>query len=171
MNSMDEGNLKALVSLLDDDDREVLVHVENQIISLGDTVIPYLEMEWEKNFNPLVQKRIEDLIHTVQYDGLKRKLAVWKEDGGKDLLEGLWLVSTYQYPDMEFEKLKANIEQIYYETWLELKNDIHPFDQIKIINDVLFGKLKFGANTKNFHSPANSMINIVLESKKGNPIA
>lgn len=171
MNTMDEGNLKALVSLLDDDDREVLVHVENQIISLGDTVIPYLEMEWEKNFNPLVQKRIEDLIHTVQYDGLKRKLTIWKEEGGKDLLEGLWLVSTYQYPDMEFEKLKASIEQIYYETWLELKNDIHPFDQIKIINDVLFGKLKFGANTKNFHSPSNSMINIVLESKKGNPIA
>ncbi len=168
---MDEGNLKALVSLLDDDDREVLVHVENQIISLGDTVIPYLEMEWEKNFNPLVQKRIEDLIHTVQFDGLKRKLVVWKEDGGKDLLEGLWLVATYQYPDMEFDKLRATIEQIYYETWLELKNNLHPIDQIKIINDVLFGKLKFGANTKNFHSPSNSMINIVLESKKGNPIA
>ncbi|MBY0426018.1 MAG: transglutaminase-like domain-containing protein, partial [Cytophagales bacterium] len=156
MKSMDEGNLKALVSLLDDDDREVLVHVENQIISLGDTVIPYLEMEWEKNFNPLVQKRIEDLIHTVQFDALKKKLTAWKEDGGKDLLEGLWLVSTFQYPDLEFDKLRATIEQIYYETWLELKNNLHPFDQIKIINDVLFGKLKFGANTKNFHSPSNS---------------
>ena len=32
------------------------------------------------------------------------------------------------------------------------------------------GKLKFGANTKNFHSPGNSMINIVLETRKGNPI-
>jgi regulator of sirC expression with transglutaminase-like and TPR domain len=72
---------------------------------------------------------------------------------------------------MEFDKLRATIEQIYYETWLELKNNLHPIDQIKIINDVLFGKLKFGANTKNFHSPSNSMINIVLESKKGNPIA
>ncbi|HEY5824655.1 MAG TPA: transglutaminase-like domain-containing protein, partial [Cyclobacteriaceae bacterium] len=33
-----------------------------------------------------------------------------------------------------------------------------------------FNKLRFGANTKNFHSPGNSMINVVLESKKGNPI-
>ncbi|HXA01221.1 MAG TPA: transglutaminase-like domain-containing protein, partial [Cytophagaceae bacterium] len=31
--------------------------------------------------------------------------------------------------------------------------------------------LKFSANTKNFHSPANSMINVVLETKKGNPIS
>ena len=35
---------------------------------------------------------------------------------------------------------------------------------------ILFNKKKFRANTKNFHSPANSMINAVLESKKGNPI-
>jgi len=39
-----------------------------------------------------------------------------------------------------------------------------------MVNSVLFGKLKFGANTKNFHSPGNSMINVVLESRKGNPI-
>src|SRR5690606_20064043 len=42
---------------------------------------------------------------------------------------------------------------------------------IKIINSVLFGKLKFGANSKNFHSPGNSLINVVLETKKGNPIS
>jgi regulator of sirC expression with transglutaminase-like and TPR domain len=38
------------------------------------------------------------------------------------------------------------------------------------VNSVLFGKLKFGANSKNFHSPGNSMINVVLETHKGNPI-
>ncbi|MEM9326714.1 MAG: transglutaminase-like domain-containing protein, partial [Bacteroidota bacterium] len=36
---------------------------------------------------------------------------------------------------------------------------------------VLFDRFKFRANTKNFHSPANSMINAVLESKRGNPIS
>jgi regulator of sirC expression with transglutaminase-like and TPR domain len=41
---------------------------------------------------------------------------------------------------------------------------------VKVINSVLFNKLKFGANTKNFHSPGNSMINTVLETKRGNPI-
>jgi regulator of sirC expression with transglutaminase-like and TPR domain len=82
----------------------------------------------------------------------------------------MWLVSTYQYPDIELIKLKQELEQLYYETWLEFKPDLYPFDQIKLINSVIFNKLKFGANTKNFHSPGNSMINIVLESRKGNPI-
>jgi regulator of sirC expression with transglutaminase-like and TPR domain len=83
----------------------------------------------------------------------------------------LWLVATYQYPDLEFIKIKDQVQQIYYETWLEFKPDAVPLDQIKIINSVIFNKLKFSPNTKNFHSVGNSMINVVLESRKGNPIS
>ena len=168
---MDENELKALISLLDDEDADVVAHVEEKIISLGNPIIPYLESEWEKNFNPDVQKKLEDLIHALQYDSLKEKLINWKNNGAEDLLEGMWLVATFQYPDLELDKLKKELEQIYYEAWLEFKSDVHPFDQIKILNSVIFSKLRFGANTKNFHAPANSMINIVLESKKGNPIS
>lgn len=82
----------------------------------------------------------------------------------------MWILATYQYPDLELEKLKQELEQIYYETWLEFRPDLYPFDQVKVINSVLFNKLKFGANTKNFHSPGNSLINVALESRKGNPI-
>lgn len=168
---MDPKNLKALIALLDDQDKEVYDHVESKLISLGDTVIPYLENEWENNFNPIVQKRIEELIHTMQFEGLKTKLLEWKNSGYEDLLEGLWLISTYQYPDLELEKLVKSIEQLYYEVWTNFKDDLHPMDQVKIINDIMFNKLKFSPNTKNFHSPSNSMINVVLESRKGNPIS
>jgi len=168
---MDNKKIKALISLLDDDDNEVVSHVEREIISHGESIIPFLETEWETNFNPIVQRRIEDLIHVLHFDLLLSRLKDWKENGGIDLLEGMWLIATYQYPDLEFKRLKSDIEQIYYDTWLEMKNDLLPFDQVKIINNVLFGNLKFSANTKNFHSPANSMVNIVLETKKGNPIS
>jgi regulator of sirC expression with transglutaminase-like and TPR domain len=167
---MEEKELKALVSLLDDDDQQIISHVEGKILSIGKTVIPFLEREWESNLNPSVQSRIEELIHTLQYDLLRERLKNWYEGKDHDLLEGMWILATYQYPDLELEKLKQELEQIYYETWLEFRPDLYAFDQIKVINSVLFNKLKFGANTKNFHSPGNSMINVVLESRKGNPI-
>jgi regulator of sirC expression with transglutaminase-like and TPR domain len=167
---MEEKELKALVSLLDDDDQQIISHVEGKILSIGKTVIPFLEREWESNLNPSVQSRIEELIHTLQYDLLRERLKNWYESKDHDLLEGMWILATYQYPDIELEKLKQELEQIYYETWLEFRPDLYAFDQIKVINSVLFSKLKFGANTKNFHSPGNSMINVVLESRKGNPI-
>lgn len=165
-----DNELKALVSLLDDEDAQIITHVEEKIRSLGAAVIPFLEQEWENNFNPHVQRKIEELIHVLQFELLKTRVQEWYASEEQDLLTGMWLVATYQYPDIELMKLRQDLEQIYYETWLEFKPDLYPFDQVKVINSVLFNKLKFGANTKNFHSPGNSMINIVLESRKGNPI-
>lgn len=167
---MEEKELKALVSLLDDEDQQIATHIEEKILSLGTTIIPYLEQEWEISFNPTVQKRIEEIIHTLQYELVRERLKDWYNSKEQDLLTGMWILATYQYPDISLEKLKQDLEQIYYETWLEFKPDLYPFDQVKVINGVLFNKLKFGANTKNFHSPGNSMINVVLESRKGNPI-
>lgn len=167
---MQESELKALVSLLDDEDKQISSHVEEKILSLGKEAIPFLEHEWESNLNPAVQGRIEELIHTLQYELLKDRLKDWFNSKDQDLLTGMWIVATYQYPEIELEKLRQDLEQIYYDTWLEFRPDLYPFDQVKVINSVLFNKLKFGANTKNFHSPGNSMINIVLESHKGNPI-
>jgi regulator of sirC expression with transglutaminase-like and TPR domain len=167
---MEQKELQALVSLLDDEDAQIVTHVEEKILSLGASIIPYLEEVWETSFNPQVQRRIEELIHTLQYDLLKQRLKDWYASDDQDLLTGMWLIITYQYPDIELVKLRQELEQIYYETWLEFKPDLHPFDQVKVINSVLFNKLKFGANTKNFHSPGNSMLNVVLETKKGNPI-
>jgi len=168
---MEDNKIKALIALLDDDDKEIISHIEREIVSLGEVVIPFLEHEWENNFNPIVQKRIEDIIHTVHFEILKSKLSAWKQQGAQDLLEGMWIVATYQYPDLELTKLRNDIEQIYYEVWLEMQNDLMPFDQIKVMNNVLFNKLRFAANTKNFHSPGNSMMNVVMETKKGNPIS
>jgi regulator of sirC expression with transglutaminase-like and TPR domain len=167
---MEEKELKALVSLLDDEDTQIASHIEEKILSLGTSIIPFLEQEWETNFSPLVQKRIEEIIHTLQYELVKERLRDWHSGAEHDLLKGMWIVATYQYPDLELEKLRQELEQIYYDTWLEFKPELYAFDQVKIINGVLFNKLRFGANTKNFHSPGNSMINVVLESKKGNPI-
>ncbi len=167
---MSERELKALVSLLDDQDDHIVTQVVDKIRSLGKDAIPYLEHEWENNFNPLVQRRIEDLIHDLQYELLKFRIEEWYVSKDQDLLTGLWMIATYQYPDLEIDKLKQDLEQIYYEAWLEFKPDLLPLDQIKVLNGVMFNKLKFGANTKNFHSPGNSMINVVLETRRGNPI-
>lgn len=168
---MEESKIKALISLLDDDDIEVVSQVEKEFLAQGGSIIPYLEKEWEQNFNPVVQKRIEDLVHILQFVLLEDRFSKWKKTGGEDLMEGLWLICTYQYPDLEFSTIKSAMEQIYYEVWLEMKPDMLPMEQVRTLNNVLFTKLKFSSNTKNFHSPANSMISQVLESKKGNPIS
>ena len=167
-NQLTENEMKALISLLGDSDPEVVSHVEDRIFSLGGSVIPMLEKEWEENFDPSSQKRIEDIIHNLQFSRLREKLIDWKNSEAKDLLEGLWLLATYQYPDLDFNKIKEQIQQIYYEAWLEFKPDVQPKEQIKILNTVIFNKLKFGPDEKHLSSIGNCLINTVLDSRKGN---
>jgi regulator of sirC expression with transglutaminase-like and TPR domain len=168
---MENKEIKALVSLLEDDDQEIIEHVQEKIISLGGVMIPFLESEWENNFNPDVQRRIEDLIHTLQINTLRNRLIDWKENEQENLLKGLWIIATYQYPDLDYKKLKKDIDKIYYEAWLSHRTYASPFEQVKNLNYVLFNKMNYSANLQNIFAPGNSMINIVLESRKGNPIS
>lgn len=168
---MNHSEIKALVSLLEDDDYEILEHVEQKIVSLGDVMIPFLETEWETNFNPEVQRRIEELLHTLHLNSLKEKFLHWKEHESENLLKGIFLVANYQYPDLDYQKIKKELDKIYYEVWLNHRPSGSPFSQVSNIAQTMFNKLGFNPNTQNFHSPANSMINSVLESRKGNPIS
>ena len=165
------SQLDALISLLDDSDWEVKQHVREKLVGLGAALIPILEQKWEESFNPVLQKELEDLVHDLQFGLVKQRLQEWKDSENQDLLEGLWILNTYQYPDLELETLQAAIHQLYVEAWTFFAPDLQPLDQVKILNHVFFKQLQFSGNTKNFHSPSNSMLSMVLESKKGNPIS
>lgn len=168
---MTNKELKALISLLEDEDPEVVAHVHKRIVELGDTITPFLEEAWEESLDAGHQKKLEDLIHDLQYETLLRRLQAWKEEGATDLLHGMWLVNTYQYPDVRLEQLNQRIAELYYEAWVNVRPEMHPYDQVKALNHVLFKLHHFSANTKNFHAPTNSMLNQVLESKRGNPLS
>jgi hypothetical protein len=97
---MTDAAIKAMIHLLDDSDQEVVMMVEQQIRTLGPSIIPVLESEWEtESLNPLLQTKIENLIHDFQWQSVKTRLQLWKESGGMDLLEGMWILATYRYPD------------------------------------------------------------------------
>ncbi len=168
---LSSSQLDALISLLDDSDWEVKQHVRQKLVGLGAAVIPVLEQKWEESFNPVLQKELEDLVHDLQFGLVKQRLQDWKDSENQDLLEGLWILNTYQYPDLELETLQAAIHQLYVEVWTFFASDLQALDQVKILNHVLFKQLHFSGNTKNFNSPSNSMLSMVLESKKGNPIS
>ena len=44
---MTKKEIKALVSLLEDNDPEVFQHVEGKLFDLGDKAVPFLEEKWE----------------------------------------------------------------------------------------------------------------------------
>ncbi len=169
---MDKNKLKAMVSLLDDTDTEVVSLIENQLKELGKEIIPMLEEEIAQNsLSTIIEQRIANFIHQSNLEVLHDSFVEWKEDGGIDLLHGLWLIAKYQFPDLKIEDLRSSIKEIYMEVWIRTQEKMHPQDTIKVLNDVVFNYFKFEPNIKNFHAVSNSYLNDVLSNKKGNPVA
>ena len=167
---MNKKELNALISLLDDPDEAVFKQVSTKFLSLGQEIIPILEDAWEHSFDTLIQNRIENIIHQIQFDIIKDALKEWSHPEQQNLLQGALLIARYQYPDIDFVKIKKQIDQIKQDVWLELNENITALEKVKIINHILFDVHNFSGNTTNYHAPQNSYINNVLESKKGNPL-
>ena len=166
-------NLKeviALITLLDDPDDGIYSEVKNRFIILGPPAIPHLETAWENSFDALMQKRIEGIIHTIQFKALQNALKNWAENEQEDLFKGVCIIARYQYPDIDENKLKKQLNQIKQDVWLELHDDLTAIEKVKIINHIMFEVHQFGGNITNYHAPQNSFINVVLETKKGNPV-
>lgn len=57
--------IQALIALLDDSDPEVFDHVAARLLSYGPMVIDQLEDAYTSISNPVMQERIEDIIHQI----------------------------------------------------------------------------------------------------------
>lgn len=165
-------DIDALISLIDDPDEVVFNHVRERLVSYGEGVIPQLENIWELNsFGLVFQQRIEDIIHIIQFDSVCKSLENWSQNGCKDLFEGALIVAHYQYPDMDELEVRAGLDRLRQEIWLEINDELTALEKVKVINHILFDVHAFRGNKKNFHAAQNSYINTVLESKKGNPLS
>lgn len=163
--------ITALVKLLDDPDQEIYQQVEERLLEYGNEVIDYLENAWEHSLDSLLQQRIENIVHKIQFSNVKEDLNLWYQSGAFDLLQGALVINRYQYPDLDEDKVILQIEEIKREIWLGLQYEMSSIEKIKLINHIFYNIYGFSGNTKNHHDPQNSYINQVLESKKGNQIS
>lgn len=162
--------LKALVSLIDEPDPFIYADIESRLIGAGMQVIPLLEESWENCFDELIQTRLENIIHLIQFDNTLREMGQWKNLGESNLLLGLMIVARYQFPRLDEDHVRKQIDNIKQDVWLELNMQLTALEKVRVMNHVFFEIHGFRGNKTDFHNPSNSYINQVLESHKGNPI-
>jgi regulator of sirC expression with transglutaminase-like and TPR domain len=168
-----EGNkeLDALIRLIDEPNEDVYHTIRDKIFSYGEDAIPVLESAWENSFDHVIQQRIEEVIHFIQFDQVKAGLRDWKSDHQHDLLKGFLLTTRYQYPDADLDKLIKDIGRISQDVWLELNHDLTGLEKVKVINHIVFDVNNFSGNRTNVSSPENFYLKNLFETKKGNPLS
>lgn len=164
-------SIQALVKLIDDPDENIFTHVRDELMNFGSKAIPFLEDSWEKdNYGLVFQSRIEQIIHDIQFKTVKNKLTEWIKSPEKDLLRGALIINEYQFPNLDDTMIQDKIQKIRKDIWLEMNNSQTAYEKVRVFNKVFYGKYHFTGNSKDYHSPMNSFISTVLETKKGNPL-
>jgi regulator of sirC expression with transglutaminase-like and TPR domain len=162
--------VETLISLLEDNDNEVLHAVTDELLKQGVTIIPKLEQAWETAMNIKLQERLETVIHNIQFVNAKTKLKNWIDSGAENILEGAAYIAQFQYPNTNVESLSKSIDKISGDIYLSAQNRLSAIEKVRLLNYVIFELNNFNRNTANFYSPQNSFINQVIETRKGNPI-
>lgn len=167
---MERNIVLALITLLDDPSDEIFSTVEGELLKEEVDIVPDLEKAWESTYDSTYQRRLENLIHTLQFKDVKGRLRQWLA-APEELLYGAWLVARYQYPGLRYEELDLKINQLRKDVWLELNDHLTALEKVRVINHILFDVHGFGRNTTNFMAAQNSLICDVLDTRKGNPIS
>jgi regulator of sirC expression with transglutaminase-like and TPR domain len=162
--------IEALICLLDDPDETIYKEVSSKLCKIGKPAIANLERAWNKYTSVIFQERIESLIENIHLNWVKKNLEDWVLYRQNDLLDGCYIVSTFQYPDLEKEDIDNYLQVLKKDLKSELNNTLTPLEKIQVFNHVLFDIHRFTGNYTNYYSPFNNYLNYVLESKKGNPL-
>jgi regulator of sirC expression with transglutaminase-like and TPR domain len=80
------------------------------------------------------------------------------------------LLCRIQYPGFDERLVNNFLEKLRLDAWLKLYAATEPLDKINILNSVIFGQYGFKGNSGKYHSPDNSFLNKVMETRQGNPI-
>ncbi len=163
--------MNALLRLLDEPDKDIYAQIKAKIHDFGLDAIPMLEAAWEDSFDPLIQERMEEIIHLIQLDDLYAGLSSWAQLSSEDLMKGFMLLARYHYPELDTEKIIKQMGQLVQDVWLELNGNLTALEKIKVVNHILFDVHKYRGNKSNIKSPDNLYLNVLLDTKKGNPLS
>jgi regulator of sirC expression with transglutaminase-like and TPR domain len=170
-NPLTESEFKALLVLLDDEDEEVAEHVWATLMSLGESGIERLESEWLTASDPEMQRRLEEVINRIHRKGVGKELLEWRKDGGRDLLRGWYLVSKFQFPDLDFQKYRNEVNRLVNKTWLELNNQMDAGQKLKVMNHMLFKMEGYAPHVARPNFPHNSHLNYLIDHQQGNAVS
>ncbi|MFY7970663.1 MAG: transglutaminase family protein [Flavobacteriales bacterium] len=169
---MFHSEVSALITLIEDPDEQIYMHVRSELKNYGEDIIPQLEQYWELNdFGPLFQQRLEELIQSIQYDSVFHRLKAWRNSEDQDLLEGSLIINRYQYPGCDEDELRRIITRIRQDIWLELNDHLTAFEIVRVFNHMLFRLHSFEGNRDHYNDPSNSYLSDILLTKQGNPLS
>jgi len=172
---MSENNfikeLTALIQLLDEPDAKIYATIRSRILALGTEALPLLEEAENDILDSTETMRIREIINAIRLNNVSKNLKKWSEQRSHDLLEAWILISGFYSPEDNAEKLKASVNKIHRDIWVEMNNGLTALEKIRVINHVFYNVYQFDALPEKRPALPSYLLENVLNMQKGNPLS
>lgn len=174
MKSLTEGEIKALISLLGDDDIKTAQIARKALIESRREAEPYLE-EARNSLDPHVRTRVYSILERLRLDelGVRFEQFATMPSAWLDLEEGTFLIAESGYPNINRSHYRDMLDRMAsdFKTRMESEGLTKGRELIEALNNYFFNELGFTGNQESYHDPDNSYLNQVLDRRIGIPIS
>jgi regulator of sirC expression with transglutaminase-like and TPR domain len=169
MKSLSEKEMRSLVGLLDDEDDASLGLVCDQILKIGDPILPFLDDMRAHCASSLVG-RVDSLTAELRYRNLKKDFAAFASAPDPDLEKGTWLFCRFGYPGVRPAVYSDWLDRVAAAIRKDLPAEPDPYTVMQHLNNHLFQELGFSGNEQRYYDPDNTYLNRVIETRRGIPV-
>lgn len=163
--------LDTLLFLADEPDDNLYDYITKAILSYGEKALPSLHSKLHESDDVVLRRRLKSMIEIIERQDVIDKLKLWKQKREYDLMEPCFILAKYRYPKVDWSNVGFHIMMIVEQAEREMKDDLTPLEQIKILNHIIYDINKFRGDTASINNPNYYFINTLLESHIGNPLS
>lgn len=169
--TLPETELRALISLLDDEDDFTRQVAETKVAELGGRAEPFLR-EAALDGTESLRDAAAGLLRTIAFPDF---LDILREFAAKpnhqiDLEQGAFLLARMEYPTLDETPYKRRLDRWGRRVSARLSGDESPTVQVTELNEVLFEEVGFHASHEDYYDPDNSFLNRVIDRRQGIPL-
>ncbi len=170
----DRNELRALIALLDDPDTFVQEKVKERMSEFGENHVPILDELREDISDPVIRKRVTELIHNITFPALELEFAEYLDNGihtMRDLERGQLLLSRLDNPTLRTDLYRRQMDKMASRLEPCLRAQLSPSEQLESFTSFFFEQEFFKGAHKDYRHPDNSYLHKVLQRRRGIPIA
>ena len=169
LNSSTERKIQALLRLLTDPNPKVASTIQQELVSLGEVVLPFLDHS--EFATQGLEARVEEIREDIRFSTIRRELEQLLTDEQQLNLEsGTFLIARSAYPNLDVESYVRKLDDLAEEVRPRIHPTLPPEDASQILCEYLFQEKGFCGNRDQYYDPENSFFNRVLDRRTGIPI-
>ena len=163
-----QGEIRALISLLDDPDQIVQDAIHQRFKELGRRAIPTLQHAKKAAEDPM-RLKIGKLMQELHFSEIEQHWRNIMCMPDAELEHGSFLLALHRFPGLNIKQFQAQLD--------DMAESIRPqvdaaegVGKAFVLSSYLCEELGFRGNNEHFSDPNNSYINCVLEARRGIPV-